>query len=164
MEFIYCGIVEVPKKRLEDVLHVAKQLQIKGLYNASTCEKNKTSLSSLIRIEEEEESISHQSNEISGCRRDGPKREPKATNYKNIKSGNSLLSGSICAMGVKNKRHGASYQGSIDTDQSNYSGTINVNTEQCSTGNSTLVSHWKLMSKTKFVLIITMIFVYHVIF
>ena len=40
IEFMYCGIVEVPKKRLEEVLHVAKQLQIKGLYNSPNCDRN----------------------------------------------------------------------------------------------------------------------------
>ena len=51
MEFMYCGVVEVPKKRLEAVLHVAKQLQIKGLYNTSNRDRNKTSTPSLITIE-----------------------------------------------------------------------------------------------------------------
>ena len=157
MEFIYCGIVEVPKKRLEDVLQVAKQLQIKGLYSASTCERNKTSLSSSVRVEEEEELMSHQNNVSISSRRDVVSTEPKTTNYKNIKSANSLLSGGIYGvnvMEVKNKLPGASYQGSIDTDLPKYSAKINVNAEQCSTGNSSLVSHWKLMSLTNLGLIV----------
>ena len=52
MEFMYCGIVEVPKKRLEDVLHVAKQLQIKGLCNSPNCDRN-GSLSTSSSITEE---------------------------------------------------------------------------------------------------------------
>ena len=52
MEFMYCGIVEVPKKRLEEVLHVAKQLQIKGLYNSPNCDRN-GSLSTSSSITEE---------------------------------------------------------------------------------------------------------------
>ena len=59
---MYCGIVEVPKKRLEDVLHVAKQLQVKGLYNSSNCDRNPSSTSALIRIENEEDSVSDVSN------------------------------------------------------------------------------------------------------
>ena len=49
---MYCGIVEVPKKRLEEVLHVAKQLQIKGLYNSPNCDRN-GSLSTSSSITEE---------------------------------------------------------------------------------------------------------------
>ena len=52
IEFMYCGIVEVPKKRLEEVLHVAKQLQIKGLYNSPNCDRN-GSLSTSSSITEE---------------------------------------------------------------------------------------------------------------
>ena len=49
---MYCGIVEVPKKRLEEVLHVAKQLQIKGLCNSPNCDRN-GSLSTSSSITEE---------------------------------------------------------------------------------------------------------------
>ena len=38
---MYCGIVEVPKKKLEEVLHAAKHLQIKGLFNTSNYEETK---------------------------------------------------------------------------------------------------------------------------
>ena len=38
---MYCGIVEVPKKKLEEVLHAAKHLQIKGLFNTSNNEETK---------------------------------------------------------------------------------------------------------------------------
>ena len=156
MEFIYCGIVEVPKKRLEDVLHVAKQLQIKGLYNVSTCERNKTSLPSSIRIEDEDESRSHHSIHSIGSRRDVVSTEPNETNYKTTKSSNSLLNGSICGVNLMeqhNKRPGASYQGSIDTDNPDFSRPMNVNVGQFSTGNSSLVSHWKFISQANCVLI-----------
>ena len=52
IEFMYCGIVEVPKKRLEEVLHVAKQLQIKGLYNSANCDRNGSLLTSSTITEE----------------------------------------------------------------------------------------------------------------
>ena len=52
---MYCGVVEVPKSRLDDVLYAAKQLQIKGLVNQASLQQPKlsstSSSSSLIRIE-----------------------------------------------------------------------------------------------------------------
>ena len=50
---MYCGIVEVPKKRLEEVLHVAKQLQVKGLYNSPNCDRNGSLSTSSSSITEE---------------------------------------------------------------------------------------------------------------
>ena len=38
---MYCGIVEVPKKKLEEVLQAAKHLQIKGLFNTSNNDETK---------------------------------------------------------------------------------------------------------------------------
>ena len=46
MEFMYCGVVEVPKKKLEDVLHAAKQLQVKGLFNSANIGNNLSPISS----------------------------------------------------------------------------------------------------------------------
>ena len=43
---MYCGVVEVPKKKLEDVLHAAKQLQVKGLFNSANIGNNLSSMSS----------------------------------------------------------------------------------------------------------------------
>ena len=46
IEFMYCGVVEVPKKKLEDVLHAAKILEVKGLFNSSNHEGSNRSESS----------------------------------------------------------------------------------------------------------------------
>ena len=56
---MYCGIVEVPKKRLEDVLHAAKHLQIKGLFNSTNSEGSNQHLPFAI----------HQKNEGTFCQR-----------------------------------------------------------------------------------------------
>ena len=62
---MYCGIVEVPRRRLDDVLHAAKVLQIKGLYNSSNDEENDRSLSSSIQQKPDYDSYSTIRNYIS---------------------------------------------------------------------------------------------------
>ena len=64
IEFMYCGIVEVPRRRLDDVLHAAKILQIKGLYNSSNDEGSDRSLSSSIQQKSDSDSYSTNRNDI----------------------------------------------------------------------------------------------------
>ena len=64
IEFMYCGIVEVPRRRLDDVLHAAKVLQIKGLYNSSNDEGSDRSLSSSIHHQSDSDSYSTFENDI----------------------------------------------------------------------------------------------------
>ena len=54
---MYCGVVEVPKKKLEDVLHAAKQLQVKGLFNPSNIGSNLSSISSPNGIQRDDEAM-----------------------------------------------------------------------------------------------------------
>ena len=61
---MYCGIVEVPRRRLDDVLHAAKVLQIKGLYNSSNDEGSDRSLSSSIHHQSDSDSYSTIKNDI----------------------------------------------------------------------------------------------------
>ena len=64
IEFMYCGIVEVPRRRLDDVLHAAKILQIKGLYNSSNDEGSNRSLPSSIQQNTDDDSYSTIRNDI----------------------------------------------------------------------------------------------------
>ena len=64
IEFMYCGIVEVPRRRLDDVLHAAKVLQIKGLYNSSNDEGSDRSLSSSLQQKYDSNSYSSIKNDI----------------------------------------------------------------------------------------------------
>ena len=74
IEFMYCGIVEVPKKKLEDILHVAKILQVKGLYNSSShWDMNPSSpMSTLISDQEKDESTLHDINLVDAGNEDEP--------------------------------------------------------------------------------------------
>ena len=67
---MYCGVVEVPKKKLEDVLHAAKQLQVKGLFNSANIGTNLSSMSSPNGMQNDDQAMFDQN-----CNKDVRARE-----------------------------------------------------------------------------------------